>query len=115
MSDPLPTRWSLIRRAARGDAPPRTEFARDYEPIIRAYLASRWRRSRLLGEIDDATDGSLNQTALIRRKIAELLPNTRWEEIPRCGHVVYLEKPQQFFGMIKTFMAAKDLGFSYEG
>jgi pimeloyl-ACP methyl ester carboxylesterase len=49
-----------------------------------------------------------------QRKIHELLPNTRWEEIPRCGHVVYLEKPQQFFGMIKTFMAAKDLGFSYE-
>jgi pimeloyl-ACP methyl ester carboxylesterase len=49
-----------------------------------------------------------------QRKIHELLPNTRWEEIPRCGHVVYLEKPQQFFGMIKAFMAAKDLGFSYE-
>ena len=47
-----------------------------------------------------------------QRKIFELLPNTRWEEIPDCGHVVYLEKPKQFFGMIRAFMAAKSLDFT---
>jgi 3-oxoadipate enol-lactonase len=50
-----------------------------------------------------------------QRKIFELLPNTRWEEVPGCGHVVYLEKPKQFFGMIRAFMAAKSLGFEYQG
>ncbi len=49
-----------------------------------------------------------------QRKIYELLPNTRWEEVPGCGHVVYLEKPKEFFGMIRDFMAAKSLDFDVD-
>jgi len=50
-----------------------------------------------------------------QRKIYDLLPNTRWEEVPGCGHVVYLEKPKEFFGMIREFMAAKSLDFDVDG
>ena len=49
-----------------------------------------------------------------QRKIYDMLPNTRWEEVPDCGHVVYLEKPKEFFGMIRAFMAAKSLGFEVD-
>jgi pimeloyl-ACP methyl ester carboxylesterase len=50
-----------------------------------------------------------------QRKIYDLLPNTRWEEIPSCGHVVYLEKPKEFFGMIRAFMEAKSVDFEVGG
>jgi RNA polymerase sigma-70 factor (ECF subfamily) len=49
-----PTRWTIIRRAAEGLDPDRETFARLYEPVARAYLATRWRDSPLLGSIDDA-------------------------------------------------------------
>jgi len=49
-----------------------------------------------------------------QRKITEIIPNTRWEEVPGCGHVVYLEKPKEFFGMIRAFMASKSLDFTVE-
>ncbi len=48
------TCWTVIRAAADGAEQARTEFARKYEPIIRAYLGARWRGQTLLGEIDDA-------------------------------------------------------------
>jgi RNA polymerase sigma-70 factor (ECF subfamily) len=48
------TRWSLIRGAAEGKAAAREAFARLYEPVVRAYLAARWRGRPILGEVDDA-------------------------------------------------------------
>lgn len=48
------TRWSLIAGAAAGDAAAREEFARRYEPVVRAYLGARWRGTPLLAELDDA-------------------------------------------------------------
>jgi pimeloyl-ACP methyl ester carboxylesterase len=57
--------------------------------------------------------GRTTRSALAAAQIFELLPNTRWEEVPGCGHVVYLEKPKQFFGMIRALMAAKSLDFEY--
>jgi RNA polymerase sigma-70 factor (ECF subfamily) len=48
------TRWTFIRAAAEGDPEARREFAATYDPIIRAYLGARWRRSPLVSEIDDA-------------------------------------------------------------
>ena len=49
-----------------------------------------------------------------QRKIFDLLPNARWEEIAGSGHTAYIEKPKQFFGMIRAFMAAKSLDFDLE-
>jgi RNA polymerase sigma-70 factor (ECF subfamily) len=51
-SDDL-TCWTLIRGAAAGDAIAREQFGRVYRPVVRAYLAARWRHSR--HDPDDAT------------------------------------------------------------
>jgi RNA polymerase sigma-70 factor (ECF subfamily) len=49
------TCWTLLREAAAGGEEPRAEFVRRYEPVVRAYLAARWRGSGLLQELDDAS------------------------------------------------------------
>jgi RNA polymerase sigma-70 factor (ECF subfamily) len=54
LSESSTTLWSLIAGAAGGVAEDREEFARRYQPMIRACLASRWRYSPLHHEIDDA-------------------------------------------------------------
>jgi RNA polymerase sigma-70 factor (ECF subfamily) len=48
------TRWSLIRKAARGLPPDQEDFAAVYGPAARAYLVARWRGTPLLQEVDDA-------------------------------------------------------------
>jgi len=52
--DPAPTRWTLIRRAADGDADDRAAFAERYAPVVRATLAARWRGTPLAEDLDDA-------------------------------------------------------------
>ncbi len=54
MSDARETCWTIIQAAARGDVTQRERFARDYEPVIRAYLAARWRGQSNHRELDDA-------------------------------------------------------------
>jgi RNA polymerase sigma-70 factor (ECF subfamily) len=54
MSEPPSTCWTLLRAAACGVASEREDFARRYAPVLRAYLAARWRGSRLLQDLDDA-------------------------------------------------------------
>lgn len=49
------TCWSVVIQAASGDPLMRQEFCRLYEPVIRAYLASRWRRPRDHEDVTDAT------------------------------------------------------------
>jgi RNA polymerase sigma-70 factor (ECF subfamily) len=44
----------VIHGAALGSAPDREEFARRYLPVVRSYLAARWRGSPFLAELDDA-------------------------------------------------------------
>ena len=39
-----------------------------------------------------------------QKKIASILPNSRFELIRDAGHVVYLEKPEEFFGLVLPFM-----------
>src|SRR3954453_2942429 len=46
--------WPLLREAAAGDEAPRAEFAARYAPMVRAYLAARWRGSGRPGELDAA-------------------------------------------------------------
>lgn len=48
------TCWTVIQAAAAGSAGDREEFARRYDPIVRAYLASRWRSSPCRHDLDDA-------------------------------------------------------------
>lgn len=47
------TCWTLIRDAAAGDAAARDRFARIYLPVVKAYLAARWRSAQ--HNADDAT------------------------------------------------------------
>ncbi len=54
MSDPQSTCWTLIRAAAAGAPRERDDFARRYAPVLRAYLAARWRGSPLRQDLDDA-------------------------------------------------------------
>lgn len=44
----------MIKGAAAGNDPDRRAFAVRYLPVVRAYLAARWRGAPLLTEIDDA-------------------------------------------------------------
>jgi RNA polymerase sigma factor (sigma-70 family) len=48
------TCWSVIEAASVGTTDSREEFARRYGPVVRAALASRWRSSACLQELDDA-------------------------------------------------------------
>ncbi len=48
------TSWTLIDSAREGDQAARERFAREYEPVVRAYFGARWRSGVLASEIDDA-------------------------------------------------------------
>ncbi len=44
----------MIRGAAEGGADERTAFAARYLPVVRSYIAARWRSSPLAQDVDDA-------------------------------------------------------------
>ena len=50
----------------------------------------------------------------IQRKIADILPDCRFELIENSGHVVYLEQRQIFFGMLKRFFSTKRIDSELE-
>lgn len=52
MTSPDVTCWSMIRDAAGGDSAARERFARVYLPVVKAYLAARWKMGR--HSVDDA-------------------------------------------------------------
>ena len=54
MGDADDTVWLEIDRAQRGDGEAQSLFARRYEPVVRAYLAARWRGTPLVDDVDDA-------------------------------------------------------------
>jgi len=43
--------------------------------------------------------------------VLEVFPNSRMELLEGCGHVAYMESPNEFFGIMKTFMKAKSVDF----
>lgn len=46
-----------------------------------------------------------------QRKLLEVFPDVRFELIAGSGHVVYLEKKEVFFPLLKAFMRAQSTGF----
>jgi 3-oxoadipate enol-lactonase len=48
----------------------------------------------------------------VQKKLTTILPSTRFELVPDCGHVVYIEKPDLFFGNLLRFARAKTLEFA---
>ncbi len=47
----------------------------------------------------------------VQRKLTGILPNARFEVVPGSGHVVYLERPDVFFGNLLQFVGAKSVEF----
>jgi 3-oxoadipate enol-lactonase len=47
----------------------------------------------------------------VQRKLVDILPAARFELVPDCGHVVYIEKPDLFFGNLLRFARAKSLQY----
>jgi pimeloyl-ACP methyl ester carboxylesterase len=47
--------------------------------------------------------------AWVQRKLANILPNARFELVADSGHVVYLEKPDLFFSNLLNFAQAKSV------
>ena len=46
-----------------------------------------------------------------QKRILEILPDTRFELIEGAGHVVYLERKDLFFPLLKAFMRSKSTAF----
>ena len=46
-------------------------------------------------------------SAKVQSKIASILPDSRFEVIPDTGHVVYIERPDVYFGKLREFFAAR--------
>ena len=53
------TCWTMIEDATSGDEGARERFASMYLPVVRAYLAARWKGSPLAAELDDAVQRSI--------------------------------------------------------
>jgi pimeloyl-ACP methyl ester carboxylesterase len=49
----------------------------------------------------------------VQRKLCDILPHARFEQVPDCGHVVYLEKPDVFFGNLRRFIRARSREFDF--
>ncbi|HUO87251.1 MAG TPA: alpha/beta hydrolase [Thermoanaerobaculia bacterium] len=47
-----------------------------------------------------------------QRQIREVLPDLRWEVLAGAGHVVYLERREAFFSILRAFVGARSTGFS---
>lgn len=47
----------------------------------------------------------------VQEKLMDILPNARYEPVEDSGHVVYLEKPNVFFGNLLKFTRAKSVDF----
>jgi pimeloyl-ACP methyl ester carboxylesterase len=45
----------------------------------------------------------------VQEKLADVLPNARFDLVEDSGHVVYLEKPDVFFGRLLAFTKAKSV------
>ncbi len=46
-----------------------------------------------------------------QKEMGDILPNSRLEVVENCGHVVYIEKSEMFFEMMKKLAAAKSTDF----
>jgi pimeloyl-ACP methyl ester carboxylesterase len=46
----------------------------------------------------------------VQRKILDVVPQARFEEIESSGHVVYLERPDLFWPRLRRYFGAKDAG-----
>jgi pimeloyl-ACP methyl ester carboxylesterase len=50
-----------------------------------------------------------------QRRVGEVLPDTRLEVLEGAGHVVYLERREAFFGLVRAFLRAGSTAFAGPG
>ena len=53
-ADSNSTSWRMLDDAASGSREARARFADRYQPLVRAYLAARWKQSPRIADLDDA-------------------------------------------------------------
>lgn len=70
-----------------------------------AYAAIRTPTLVLAGEEDRV------MSPRVQRKITDVIPGARFEVVPASGHVVYLERPDFFWPMLRSFLRAKSTNF----
>ena len=94
------TRHCLIRLTEAQDP-----FFAALDENLPGYRAIRTPTLLIAGAEDRAIPAS------VQRKICDILPCTRFEVVSGCGHVVYLERPDVFFGYLKAFASDGTLAF----
>lgn len=110
---------SFVRSAKENLERMREGFHDSYKDRVHSLIRLTEAQVPFFAELDSNLDGyrSIKTPTLImmgaedrvilpevQRKICNIIPNTRFEIITDAGHVVYLEKPEQFFGMLKEFI-----------
>jgi len=93
-------RHSLIRLTEA-----QNPFFESLDANLAGYRAIRTPTLIMAGEQDRAIP------PWVQRKITGILPCTRFDAVPECGHVVYLERPDLFFGRLTRFVNARTLDF----
>lgn len=93
-------RHSLIRLTEA-----QNPFFENLDANLAGYRAIRTPTLIMAGEQDRAIP------PWVQRKITAILPCTRFDAVPECGHVVYLERPDLFFGRLTSFVNARTLDF----
>lgn len=48
----------------------------------------------------------------VQRKMCDIFPNSRWFPIEGSGHVVYLERPDVFWPVLRAFMTSRSADFA---
>ena len=93
------TRWTVIRRAARGVPEDQAEFVRRYGSVIRAYLGARWRQTPLFDEVDDAAQqvfiDCFKENGALQRADPALVPRLPvWDRAQRGARFRAHARPQ---------------------
>jgi 3-oxoadipate enol-lactonase len=118
---------SFVRRVGRdGLEPMRQRFEERYKSDIHCLVRLTEAQEEYFGSLDGRMPEyrAVTTPTLImpgaqdrvippwaQRKMLDVFPDCRWLEIPDCGHVAYLERPDVFFGNLKAFARAKALDF----
>ena len=51
----------------------------------------------------------------MQEKLLQLYPNSRMWQLPDCGHITYLERPELFWPALRCLLERKDLNFEVAG
>jgi 3-oxoadipate enol-lactonase len=117
----------FVRTVGRDNLEPmRQRFEERYRDSIHCLIRLTEAQEEYFGELDNRMSayravttptlvmpGSQDRAVPLwaQRRMLDIFPDSRWIEIPDAGHVVYLERPDQFFATLTAFMGAKSTAF----